>query len=107
MHLTDPTKAVREMSRVTRQGGAVAAFEPGRFQAFYVPDDERLSKLANKLGLAYIDGIRKREGKNFDIEGMLPDFFHQAGLRDVAAEIQADTYLLRTLEESWKMFGTS
>ena len=93
MHLTDPTKAVHEMSRVTKKRGAVAAIEPGRFQSFYIPYDERLSKLANKLGLAYIDGIRKREGKNFDIGGRLPTVFRQAGLRDVAAEVQADTYL--------------
>lgn len=93
MHLTDPLKAVREMSRVVRKGGAVAAFEPGRLHSSYVPDDEKLSNLADKLGMSYIDGVRRREGKNFDIGNRLPTFFHQAGLRDIAAEIQADTYL--------------
>ena len=93
MHLTEPIKAVQEMSRITRKGGAVAAFEPGRFHSFYVPDDEKLSKLADKLGLSYIDGVRRQERKNFDIGNRLPTIFHQAGLRDIAAEIQADTYL--------------
>ena len=93
MHLTTPLKAVQEMSRVAREGGAVAAFEPGRFHSSYVPDDEKLSKIADKLALSYIDGVRKREGKNFDIGNRLPTIFHQAGLHDIAAEIQADTYL--------------
>ena len=93
MHLTDPTKAVREMSRVARKGGAVAAFEPGGAQVLFVPGDEKLSKLGKKLGQAYVEGIRKREGKDFDIGNRLPMIFHKAGLSDVAAEIQADTYL--------------
>ena len=36
MHLTDPLKAVRDMSRVARNGGTVAAFEPGRFESIYI-----------------------------------------------------------------------
>ena len=94
MHLTDPTKAVREMMRVAKKGGAVAAFEPGGVQTLYVPGNEKLSKLGKKLGQAYVEGIRKREGKDFDIGNRLPMIFHKAGLRDVAAEIQADTYLV-------------
>ena len=93
MHLTDPLRAVREMSRVARSGGSVAAFEPGRFQSFYAPDDVKIVKLANKLSLSYIEGVRKREGKNFDIGNRLPTIFRQAGLSEVAAEIQADAYL--------------
>src|SRR6266700_404637 len=60
MHLTDPLKAVKEMSRVTRKGGTVAAFERGRFpDAIYVPNDERLTKLAIRLSESYVDGSKK------------------------------------------------
>ena len=93
MHLPDPLKAVREMSRVARKGGTVAAFERGRFDAVYIPDNERLTKLAIKLGESYADGVRKLEGKNFDIGNRLPTIFHKAGLREIMAEYQADTYL--------------
>jgi ubiquinone/menaquinone biosynthesis C-methylase UbiE len=93
MHLTDPLKAVQEMSRVARKRGTVAAFEPGRFESFYVPDDEKITKLAIKLGRSYVDGVRKLEGKYFDIGNRLPTIFHKAGLRKIMAEVQADTYL--------------
>ncbi len=93
MHLPDPLKAVQEMSRVARNGGTVAAFERGRFDAVYIPDDERLTKLAIRLGESYADGVRKLEGKHFDIGNRLPTIFHRAGLREIMAEYQADTYL--------------
>src|SRR2546428_12351100 len=94
MHLTDPLKAVREMSRVARKGGTVAAFERGRFpDAIYVPNDERLTKLAIRISESYVDGVRKLERKHFDIGNRLPTIFHEAGLRGIMAECQADTYL--------------
>ncbi len=65
MHLTEPLRAVQEMSRVTRKGGTVAALERGRFESFYVPDDERITKLGIKLGGSYVDGVRKLERKYF------------------------------------------
>src|SRR5713101_4573707 len=103
MHLTEPLKAVQEMSRVARKGGTVAAFERGRFESIYIPDDERLTKLAIRLGGSYVDGVRKLEGKFFDIGNRLPTIFHKAGLREIMAEVQADTYLTsdprRTLED--------
>jgi len=95
MHLTEPLKAVQEMSRVACKGGTVAGFERGRFESFYfyIPDDERFTKLAISLGDSYVDGVRKLEGKFFDIGNRLPTIFHKAGLREVKAEVQADTYL--------------
>ncbi len=93
MHLTDPVKAVRDMSRVVRKGGTVVAFEPGRFESFYAPDDEKFTKLAIRLGESYLDGVRKLEGKNFDVGNRLPTIFYKAGLRGIMAEVQADTYL--------------
>ena len=93
MHLTDPLKAVREMARVTRKGGIVAAFERGSFNSAFIPEDETLTKLAVRLGEAYVDGVRKLEGKYFNIGERLPTIFREAGLKETMAEIQADTYL--------------
>jgi ubiquinone/menaquinone biosynthesis C-methylase UbiE len=94
MHLTDPVKAVQEMGRVARKGGTVAAFERGRFpDVVYVPNDERLTKIAIKLSESYVDGVRKLERKHFDIGNRLPTIFHEAGLREIMAEYQADAYL--------------
>jgi ubiquinone/menaquinone biosynthesis C-methylase UbiE len=95
MHLIEPLKAVKDMSRVARKGGTVAAFERGRFESFYfyVPNDKRITKLGIRLGGLYVDGVRKLEGKYFDIGNRLPTIFHEAGLREIMAEVQADTYL--------------
>ena len=93
MHLTEPLKAVQEMSRVARNGGTVAAIERGRIESAYIPDDERLTKLTMRLEEAYVDGVRKLEGKYFDIGNRLPTIFRKPGLREIMAEVQADTYL--------------
>ena len=93
MHLTDHLKAVREMTRVTREGGVVAAIEPAFLASMYVPDDERMSKLAVRLQEAYVEGVRKREGKTFNIGERLPTIFRKAGLSGIMAEVQADAYL--------------
>jgi ubiquinone/menaquinone biosynthesis C-methylase UbiE len=50
MHLTEPVKAAREMARVTRKGGTVAAFERGSIYSTLIPGDESLTKLALRLG---------------------------------------------------------
>ena len=93
MHLTDPLKAVKEMSRVTRKGGTVAAFERGSMNTAFIPGDEKLTRLALRLGEAYFDGVKRLEVKSFNIGERLPTIFHDAGLDGVMAEVQADTYL--------------
>ena len=93
MHLTDPLKAVREMARITKPGGAVVAVEGGRMGAFYDPDDEKFSKLSRRAHNAWIDGIRKLEGKTFGIGEKLPGIFRKAGLSSIKAEVQADSWL--------------
>ncbi len=93
MHLTEPLKAVREMARVTRKGGMVAAFEHGSLNSAFIPGDEKLTRLALKLGEAYADGVKKLEGKFFNIGERLPTIFREAGLKGIMAEVQADTYL--------------
>jgi len=93
MHLTKPVEAVKEMARVTRKGGTVAAFERGTIGALFIPGEEKLTRLALRLGKAYVDGVRRLEGKYFDVGERLPTIFREAGLRQMMAEIQADTYL--------------
>ena len=93
MHLTEPLKAVKEMARVTRKGGTVAAFERGSIRTGFIPGDEKLTKLALRLSEAYVDGVRKLESKYFKIGERLPTIFREAGLSGIMVEIQADTYL--------------
>jgi SAM-dependent methyltransferase len=93
MHLTEPLKAVKEMTRVTKTGGSVVAVEGGRMNAYYDPDDEKFSKLAEEAQDAWMIGIRKLEGKEFRIGEKLPGIFRQAGLSDIKAEVQADSWL--------------
>jgi SAM-dependent methyltransferase len=93
MHLTDPLKAVKEMARITKPSGAVVAVEGGRMGAFYDPDDEEFSKLSRRAHNAWIDGIRKLEGKTFGIGEKLPGIFRNAGLSRIKAEVQSDAWL--------------
>ncbi len=93
MHLTEPLKAVKEMARVTKTGGSVAALEGGKMGTFYDPEDEAYSKLAERAQEAWLDGIRKLEGKEFRIGEKLPGIFQKAGLSDIKAEVQADAWL--------------
>lgn len=93
MHLTDPLKAVREMSRVTRRDGTVAAFERGSLNSLFIPGDEELTKLALRLTEPWADGVRRLEGKHYSIGERLPTIFHEAGLGSIMAEVQADAYL--------------
>jgi SAM-dependent methyltransferase len=93
MHLTDPVKAVKEMARVTRTGGSVVALEGGKMGAFYDPNNEQYSKLAERAYEAWVNGIRKLEGKEFKIGEKLPGIFRKAGLSDIKAEVQADAWL--------------
>lgn len=94
MHLTDPLKAVKEMARVTKKGGIVAAVERGEMNAMFDPEDEEYTVLAEKLGKAYLRGIRKLEGKEYAIGDRLPSIFMKAGLSELQAEVQADPWLL-------------
>ena len=93
MHLTDPLKAVKELARITKLGGIVVAVEGGRMSAFYDPDDEKFSKLSRRAYNAWIDGIRKLEGKTFGIGEKLPGIFRKAGLSGIKAEVQANAWL--------------
>ncbi len=93
MHLPEPLKAVTEMARVTKTGGSVVALEVGKMGAFYDPTDEEFSKLAERAYEAWVNGIRKLEGKEFRIGEKLPGIFRNAGLSSIKAEVQADAWL--------------
>ena len=93
MHLTEPLKAVKEMARVTRTGGSVVALEGGKMGAFYDPNDGEYSMLAERAYEAWVNGIRKLEGKEFKIGEKLPGIFRKAGLSGIKAEVQADAWL--------------
>lgn len=93
IHLTDPVRAVREMARITKVGGTVAAVETGRMGAFYDPENEKFSRLSERADDAIINGIRKLEGKEIRIGERLPGLFQKAGLSEIKAEIQSDAWL--------------
>jgi len=93
MHLTEPLKAVKEMARVTRTGGSVVVLEGGKRGPFYDPNDEEYSMLAERVYEAWVNGIRKLEGKEIKIGEKLPRIFQKAGLSGIKAEVQADAWL--------------
>lgn len=92
LHLTDAQRAVAEMARITKPGGIVAAVEPGRMRSFYDPDNKKLTELDEELRRAYLEGMRKVEGKEFGIGEQLPSIFQRAGLKQTKVEILADAW---------------
>jgi hypothetical protein len=62
-------------------------------RAFYDPEDEEYSMLAERAYEAWVNGIRKLEGKEFKIGEKLPGIFRKAGLFGLKAEVQADAWL--------------
>src|SRR6266700_7165135 len=93
MHVQDPQKAVREMTRITKPGGLVAAIEGGRMISFLDPRDEEYTELSREANEAWLRAIRKLEAKEFKIGERLPSIFQKAGLEEVRAEIHADAWL--------------
>lgn len=93
MHLKDPLAAVKEMARVTRTNGSVVAVERGKMVAYYDPNDEPYSTLAQQEYESWVEGIRRLEGKEFWIGEKLPGIFQKAGLSSIKAEVHADAWL--------------
>ena len=93
MHLQDPLGAVKEMARITRTRGSVIAVERGKMASIYDPDDEEYNRLAERAYSAWVDGIKKLEGKEFKIGEKLPSIFRKAGLSSIKSEIHADAWL--------------
>ncbi len=93
MHLKDPLGAVKEMARITKPGGLVAAVERGRMQSFFDPEDVEYSELAEEMGRAYLRGVERLEGKDFRVGDRLPYIFQKAGLEEIRAEVQPDPWM--------------
>ncbi len=93
MHLKEPVKAVKQMARVAKPGGLVAAFETGGMFSFYDPTDEEFTRLAREINPAYFEGVRRLEGKDYEIGERLPSIFHDAGLSEIKAEIQGEAWM--------------
>ena len=87
MHLQHPLEAVQEMTRITRRGGLVAAEEPSQMISVYDPDDEEFAKLVREIYPLYHEGIRKLEGKDYEIGELLPTIFREAGLGEIRADL--------------------
>jgi SAM-dependent methyltransferase len=87
MHLERPLEAVKEMTRITRRGGRVAAEEPSQMISLYDPDDEEFAKLAREIYPFYHEGIRKLEGRDYEIGERLPTIFRGAGLGEIRADL--------------------
>ncbi len=75
MHLEEPRRALAEMVRVTRPGGAVVVYEVD-FETVVVDADRTLGR---KILNFYCDGFR--DGW---IGRKVPRLFHEAGLREIA-----------------------
>ena len=93
MHLQDPIEGVKEMTRITRREGLVAAEEPSEMISLYDPEDEDFAKLARKIYPEYCEGIRKLEGKDYEIGERLPTIFREAGLGEIRAELRGDLFM--------------
>lgn len=93
MHLKEPLAAIKEMARVTRTNGSIVAVERGKMVAYYDPNDEHYSTIAEQEYESFVKGIRRLEGKEFWIGERLPGIFQKAGLSNIKAEIQADAWL--------------
>jgi SAM-dependent methyltransferase len=75
MHLDSPPQALREMIRVTRQGGRVLVYEVD-FETLTVDTPDR--KTSRKLVNAWCDGFR-----NGWLGRHVPELFREAGLQEV------------------------
>lgn len=85
-NLEKPARALREMIRVTKSRGLVAAIEPYNSGVIsYLGEEPELAELANLLHRA-MDGREadiKALGGDLSIGPKLPTLFYRAGLRDV------------------------
>jgi len=84
-----PLSIIREMARVTKRRGLVAAVEPVGIQILFDPSHVRLTELQRKSWNAYVRGYRKLLGGDITIGLRLPHLFMEAGL----SKVELDGYL--------------
>jgi len=81
--LVDPLRAVREMSRITKIGGTVAAIDTDAMIS-YDPNNSRLNELDEKFNEAIVRGT-KSDGYDKQIARKLPTVLKRAGLKRIRA----------------------
>ncbi|MCW4036908.1 MAG: class I SAM-dependent methyltransferase [Candidatus Bathyarchaeota archaeon] len=99
-NLPDVPRAVREMARVTKRGGIVAAVEPIGSSVSYIPDP-RLNELGEKASKAFGMGVWKPRWEAIDYskdlknkQARYPEVFRSCGLEGVEAHGLLSVFLL-------------
>jgi len=99
-NLPDVTRAVAEMTRVTKKDGIVAAIEPGESRMHYSPDP-KLNEMEEKVLQAYGKGIWNLRTRLIDFSKDLkkknaryPEVFNNCGLRKVEVHGLLSVFLL-------------
>ena len=76
--------AVREMHRVTHEGGRAIVAEPdGGFVHVYDPQRPRLQALEDSVHAAFVRGTAQMDGYDYDLARKLPTIFQAAGFERV------------------------
>jgi len=89
MHLADPGAALREMARIVKPGGLVAATEPDWTTATVTHSNARLARTPSEAGLwaralaRIMEGGRRRRAGDWGIGSRIHWLFHEAGLENI------------------------
>ncbi len=83
--LPKPEQAIREMVRVVKPGGLVCASDVDGSLWLRYDEDPQYLALAEKAHQAFMVGVRKIYGSDFQIGRRLPALFRRSGLIDLRA----------------------
>lgn len=89
MHVDKAEKAVREMVRVTKDGGMVITCEGNRMAHFATYFTSGPIQPPYNLGImqTYYGGIKEKDGIDYDVGLKLPSIMHQAGLVNIGCRM--------------------
>ena len=91
---TERVDTLKEMIRICKKGGVVAAVEGAKDTAInYVPFNPLLTQVMHKQSQALLEGYPKARGWDLQIGYKLPFIFRQLGLSDVRLDGVADVHL--------------